>query len=177
MKLRLTKRYVINHKSVGVNYHRMKLSIIAIIFSMVLFSCGKIDLFEKQETILKQEWYYNNVPEFKFHIQDTSSLYNIYVVLRHTDQYNYNNIWIKVGSQFPGDSMRYKKLNLKLGSDASGWEGTGMDDIFTVRANITPGPLAFKNSGDYTFTIAQIMRDNPLLHVLNVGLRVEKVPR
>jgi gliding motility-associated lipoprotein GldH len=158
-----------------MNYIR-RYALLVISLSLFLFSCGNIDLFEKQESIPKQEWFYNNVPEFTFNIQDTVSLYNIYIVIRHTDQYNYNNIWLKVGSQFPGDSMQYKKLNLRLGTDAKGWEGVGLDDIFEVRSIITPGPVSFKKPGDYVFSIAQIMRENPLLHILNIGLRVEKVP-
>jgi gliding motility-associated lipoprotein GldH len=158
-----------------MNYIR-RYALLVISLSLFLFSCGNIDLFEKQESIPKQEWFYNNVPEFTFNIQDTVSLYNIYIVIRHTDQYNYNNIWLKVGSQFPGDSMQYKKLNLRLGTDAKGWEGVGLDDIFEVRSIITPGPVSFKKPGDYVFSIAQIMRENPLRHILNIGLRVEKVP-
>lgn len=178
MILRITNEYRVNiEKRKSICIRIMKNSLIVLSLSLILFSCGNIDLFEKQETIPKQEWYYNNVPEFTFNIQDTTSLYNIYVVIRHTDQYNYNNIWLQVGSRFPGDSMQYKKLNLKLGSDASGWVGVGMDDIFELRAIITPGPVAFNKPGDYVFSIGQIMRDNPLLHILNIGLRVEKVPR
>jgi gliding motility-associated lipoprotein GldH len=96
-------------------------------------------------------------------------------VLRHTDAYIYNNIWLALGSQAPGDTMRFQNINLELGNDAMGWEGTGMDDIFEIRKNITNGPIPFKKTGDYTFTIAQIMRENPLKHILNVGIRVEKV--
>ena len=71
--------------------------------------------------------------------------------------------------------MQFQNINLKLASDAKGWEGVGMDDIFEVRKNITPGPVSFKRAGDYTFSIAQIMRENPLKYIMNVGLRVEKV--
>ncbi|HEV2832805.1 MAG TPA: gliding motility lipoprotein GldH [Hanamia sp.] len=152
----------------------MKLSLL-ILLSLFIFSCGKIDLFEKQAQIPSQQWFYNNVPQFTFHIKDTTSHYNIYLVLRHTDLYNYNNIWLRLGSKAPGDSMKFQNINLKLASDAKGWEGVGMDDIFEVRKNITPGPVSFKTAGDYTFSIAQIMRDNPLKYIMNVGLRVEKV--
>ena len=152
----------------------MKLSLL-ILLSLFIFSCGKIDLFEKQAQIPSQQWFYNNVPQFTFHIEDTTSHYNIYLVLRHTDLYNYNNIWLRLGSKAPGDSMKFQNINLKLASDAKGWEGVGMDDIFEVRKNITPGPVSFKTAGDYTFSIAQIMRDNPLKYIMNVGLRVEKV--
>jgi gliding motility-associated lipoprotein GldH len=62
-----------------------------------------------------------------------------------------------------------------LATDAKGWEGTGMDDIYEVRKSISAAPFSFKTSGNYTFSIQQIMRENPLRNVLNVGLRVEKV--
>ena len=122
-----------------------------------------------------QGWYYNNRPAFSFAIKDTSAAYNIFLVLRHTDAYKYNNIWLSIGSQAPGDSMRYQNIDITLGTDAKGWEGHGMDDIFELRKNITRGPLPFKKPGTYTFSIAQIMRENPLKHILNVGIRVEKV--
>jgi gliding motility-associated lipoprotein GldH len=145
------------------------------LISVFFISCGKIDLYEKQAQIPEQQWFYNYVPGFTFHIEDTSSLYNVYIVLRHTDLYNYNNIWLNIGSKTPGDSMHFQKVNLVLASDAKGWEGRGTSDIFEVRKNISPGPVSFKRSGDYTFSIAQIMRENPLRYILNVGIRLEKV--
>lgn len=138
-------------------------------------SCIKIDLFEKQVSIPSQQWFYNNVPQFTFHIDDTSSMYNVFVVLRHTDLFNYQNIWLRMGSKAPGDSMHFQNINLILASDSKGWEGSGMDDIFEVRKNISPGPVSFKKTGDYTFSIAQIMRENPLKYIMNVGIRIEKV--
>jgi len=145
------------------------------LFSILIVSCGKIDLFEKQVQIPSQQWFYNNIPQFTIHIDDTSSLYNVYLVLRHTDLYNYNNIWLRVGSKAPGDSMHFQNINLLLASDSKGWEGTGTDDIFEVRKSISPGPVSFKTPGDYTFSIGQIMRENPLRYILSVGIRVEKV--
>ena len=138
-------------------------------------SCIKIDQFEKIVQMPSREWFYNNTPAFTFHITDTNFLYNLYIVLRHTDAYNYNNIWLRLGTQFPGDSMQFQNINLALASDAKGWEGTGMDDIFEVRKNISRGPISFKKPGDYTFSVSQIMRENPLENILNVGVRVERV--
>lgn len=132
-------------------------------------------MFEKTDAIPQQSWDYSYKPSFTFEITDTAAAYNIFIVLRHTDAYNYNNIWLTVGSQAPGDTLRLQNINLELGDDAKGWHGTGIDDIFEVRKNISPGPIPFKKAGNYTFTIAQIMRENPLKHILNIGIRVEKV--
>jgi gliding motility-associated lipoprotein GldH len=140
-----------------------------------IISCAKIDLFEKQVALPSQQWFYKNVPAFTFNITDTSSFYNLYIILRHTDAYNYNNIWVQLGSKAPGDTMHFQNINLELATDANGWQGTGVDDIFEIRKNITPGPVPFKKPGEYTFSVAQIMRENPLNHILNVGFRVEKV--
>lgn len=142
---------------------------------MVFASCIKTGLYEKVAVIPSQQWFYSNTPEFTFHIDDTTSLYNVYVVLRHTDLYKYNNIWLKIGLKSTTDSINYQNINLVLGTDSKGWEGTGMDDIYEVRKNISPAPFSFKRSGDYTFSIAQIMRENPLSNILSVGIRVEKV--
>jgi len=152
----------------------VKRSAFIIIICISLISCSHINVYEKSVAIPSQAWYYNNVPSFSFNITDSLAYYNIYIILRHTDAYDYNNIWLRLGIQVPGGPQSFQNLDLTLGTDAKGWEGQGMDDIFEVRKNITRDPVPFKKTGTYTFTVAQIMRENPLRHILNVGVRVEK---
>ncbi len=137
-------------------------------------SCIQIDEFEKSAQIPSQEWQYQYTPEFKFNISDTTSLYNLFITLRHTDKYNFNNIWLRVGLDRPGDSTLFQNVNLSLATDAKGWEGTGLNDIYEVRKLISRGPVAFARPGTYSISIAQIMRENPLQYVLSVGVRIEK---
>ena len=167
--------YPVSLKRIIFAKNFLKKIISILLINSLMVSCAKIDMFEKLAEIPSQQWFYNYSPDFTFQITDTASLYNLYVVLRHTDAYNYNNIWLRLGSKGPGDSIRFQKINLVLANDANGWEGTGTDDIFEVRKNITRGPVPFKKPGIYTISIAQIMRENPLQHILNVGLRVEKI--
>jgi gliding motility-associated lipoprotein GldH len=77
--------------------------------------------------------------------------------------------------QIPGDSLRKQKLDLRLATDDKGWLGTGMDDIFEHRILITGEPVLLKKPGTYRFRLENIMREDPLEHVMNVGIRVEKV--
>lgn len=138
-------------------------------------ACNKLDIFEKNISIPNYKWAYSQQPQIDFTISDTTALYKVFVVLRHTDAYRYNNIWLNVGTQSPGDSTRYQKFELQLGSDAKGWEGTGMDDIWELRKLITNGPVKFNKAGNYHFSVAQIMRENPLPNIMNIGIRVEKI--
>lgn len=159
-----------------VNFKSYPLSILFLLtVAICLTACSKIETFEKNVAIPKHSWQYSLRPVFEFAVTDTSSLYNLYVVLRHTDAYRYNNIWLSVGSQAPGDSIRVQRFELQLGADATGWEGTGMDDIWEIRKPITRGPFKFNKTGNYRFTIAQVMRENPLPEIMSVGVRVEKV--
>src|SRR6476661_2981916 len=139
-----------------------------------LVACNQVDVYEKDIPVPGQKWKMGEELSGSFSITDTLSAYNIYIVLRHTDAYNYNNIWLNVGLQSPGDSMYRQKLDLSLGSDATGWEGTGMNDIWEVRKRLTGRPQRFRRAGDYRFTISQAMRDDPLEHIMSAGIRVEK---
>ncbi len=140
----------------------------------LISSCTHLDLYEKNIPIPNYEWKSSFTAAGSFSIADTTSFYTIALVLRHTDAYRYNNIWLEVGIQNPGDTMFYQKVNLTLGNDASGWEGSGMNDIWELRKPLTTKPLPFKKAGVYNFSIKQIMRDDPLLYVMSAGLRIEK---
>ena len=145
------------------------------VLCVTLFSCQEIDLFEKNIPIPDMRWDNNFNSKGSFEIKDTTSTYNVYLVLRHTDAYLYNNIWLNVGLQLPGqDAMQYQKINIILGNDAQGWNGVGMNDIWEVRKLLSGKPKRFIKAGQYNFSIAQLMRDNPLLQIISIGMSVQK---
>lgn len=147
---------------------------------LALFSCNTIDLFEQTRAFSKQEWSSAVRPTFTFEITDTTSLYNVFVVLRHSDAYNFNNIWVNLTTIAPGDTAVSRQLDLKLGDNQKGWLGSGMDDLFEHRIKISrnPDPTVpgiVLRKGKYQFIVQHTMREDPLLHVLNAGIRLEKV--
>ncbi len=140
---------------------------------LFIMSCNPIGVFEENIAFKNQEWASTNKPAFRFHITDTVAAYNIYLVLRHTDAYSYNNIWIRLARKGP-DTTYQQQVDLRLANNNQGWLGSGMDDVWEQRITLTQGTTLFRKSGDYEFTLEQIMRQDPLQHVMNVGIRVEK---
>ena len=143
----------------------------------ITFSCTTIDLYEKSVTIPGHSWKSDYKPSFTFTIKDTSSPYLLYFVLRHNDKYSFNNLYINLYAKQPGqDSAQSVRYDLPLATNEKGWLASGMDDIYEHRILLTPRgqEFYFKKPGDYTFTIEQIMREDPLKNVLNAGLRIEK---
>lgn len=136
----------------------------------------KIDVFEKDIQIPGHQWNWNFQPEINFNITDTAVAYNIYITLRHTEAYEYRNLWLLVSTKLPGDTA-YKKdrIELPLQSPDGKWiSATGMDDIWEHRILLFK-EVIFKKTGTYSIRLEQNMRDNPLLHVMNAGIRIEKL--
>lgn len=144
---------------------------------LVTVSCTTVDLYEKSVTIPGHSWKTSYRPSFTFTIKDTGSAYQLFLIFRHTDKYNFNNVYINLYTKQPGqDSTQSARFDLQLATNEKGWLANGMDDIYEHRIALTPAGqnFYFKKAGDYTFNIEQIMREDPLNNVLNVGLRIEK---
>ncbi|MEO7444099.1 MAG: gliding motility lipoprotein GldH [Ferruginibacter sp.] len=158
-------------------FQKKLLLIFSFVVSMIFFiSCRQVEVFEKNTRIPAYDWASSYAATGSFNITDTLSSYKIYIVIRHLDAYRYNNIWLNVGLQTPGDSMYFQKVDLPLGSDAQGWEGTGMNDIWEVRKLLSGEARRFIKPGMYKFKITQLMRDDPLPGIMSAGLRIEKQP-
>ncbi|MEO7923728.1 MAG: gliding motility lipoprotein GldH [Chitinophagaceae bacterium] len=152
-----------------------RLLVFLVMSIFLLASCTSIDLYERSVAIPGHAWKSSYKPSFTFTIKDTAASYQLFLVLRHTDEYNYNNIFINLTTkQLGSDSTRTGRYDLRLATDTEGWLGTGMDDIYEHRIPLTPAAGQFRIAGDYTFTVEQIMREDPLGNVFNVGLRIEK---
>lgn len=141
--------------------------------AFTFFACDTIDLYEQTKPFPSHAWSSKEKLSFNFTITDTSSLYNIFAVVRHEDAYHFNNIWLNVTTITPDKKTTDQKVNLTLGNN-SGWLGTAMDDIIEHRVLLTKFPVKLKG-GQYTFAIQQIMREDPLQNMMNAGIRVEKV--
>lgn len=142
-------------------------------FILYLSSCTTVDLYEKNVSIPRHEWRSSFKPEFSFTITDTVSLYQLLLVLRHNERYNFNNIWINLYSQPPGDTLHKAAYELQLATNEQGWLASGMDDIYEHRLKLTDNIMLKR--GEYKFIVENIMREDPLLNVMNVGIRLEKV--
>ncbi len=151
----------------------MNKSFLLIAALILLQACNTLDVYEKSTSFPRHEWKSSMKPSFTFTIEDTLTPYNIYVVLRHEDAYRYNNIWLNVTTQSPGDTARTQLVDVTLANNAKGWLGTGMDDVFDHRVRITRTPVKLKK-GNYTFVLQQAMREEPLQYLLSAGIRVEK---
>lgn len=143
--------------------------------TVLFLSCENINIYEKTVPIPGHKWKSDFKPSFNFDISDSSQVYQVFVVIRHTEKYKYNNIFLNLHLKGPGQDSALKfRQDLELASSER-WLGDGMDDIYERRIPVgLLGDTRTISTGTYQFTLEQIMREDPLEHVLDIGIRVEK---
>lgn len=139
---------------------------------VLIYSCEKLNFYEKVKSFPQHVWRSNDSASFKFNITDSGAQHQVYLVFRHSDAYHFKNIWVEMHVQAP-DSIYTVTREFMLANNTK-WLGTGMSDIFEHRIPFSQSPFNLK-PGKYVFTLKQIMREDPLENVANVGIRVEKL--
>ena len=149
--------------------------------SLLLSGCMESPYFQKQASIPHYEWNYKFTPAFEFEVTDTTYMYNVYFLMRHTEAYPYANVWMNVYTKSPEDTaFKKQRVNVELaaisGKNNGQWMGRGMGEIWEHKLRLTneADTTILHRKGKYIFRFEQDMRVNPLPEVLQVGLRVEK---
>lgn len=142
---------------------------------LLMTSCLRSNVFEKNVAIKNHRWSEKYTPAFTFEITDTVSDYSMSFNMRHTDAYPYSNIWLNIKTAFPGvDTTTEAKIEVPLADLEGKWLGRGMNEIWEHQMQIA-SPLKFSKTGTYTITLQQIMRSSILPEVMSVGIRLEKI--
>ncbi len=141
-----------------------------------LVACDSKRVFEDNTDIPDYSWDVKNKIAFDVNIEDTASLYNLYVNVRHASHYQYANLYLFVNITFPNGKTRMDTVECVL-ADASGqWKGDGMGDIWDDQILWMP-KVKFPLAGKYKFEYEHAMRTEQLPFVMDVGLRVEKAEK
>lgn len=136
-------------------------------------SCDPNRVYEENKDIPDYQWKYDNIVEFPISIKDTSSLYNIYVNVRHTHFYPYRNLWLKVHTKFPEGKQMEKRVDIELANKEGKWYSNCAGDICDYQVAIQENAY-FNQKGTYKIELEQNMRQNPLPGIMDMGIRVEK---
>ena len=145
-------------------------SLVALLVAMS--ACDPKMIIDEYKPIAARSWSYDNTPEFTIEVMDTSQRYNLYFNLRNTGNYGYNNLFVLFHIKAPDGKEDTKRLNFLLADNDGRWLGKGLGDLYDNQILVLK-EMRFDKAGKYTFAIEQNMRDNPLVGITDVGLRIE----
>lgn len=136
--------------------------------------CRPVDVYEKTAGIPRHAWASNHKVVVELDIKD-SAFYNVIFVIRHTEKYRYTGIVSSItihDTAAHTQPVAYLKVNVPLVTQRGSWAGDNVDDLFYHRSKINQ-PIFFK-AGRYRFVLQHEMKENPLPHILKVGVAIEK---
>ena len=155
----------------------MKKGISILLFYVIIFSsCDPGRLFEENKTIDGNAWYYKTFIPFDTEIKDTTKFYNVLVNVRVDADYKYANMFLWVHVTNPEKKSDQRRVEIKLADERGKWLGSGLGDIYDYQFPVLQN-IKFPKSGFYRFELEQNMRDDTLLHIKSVGVRVEEVQK
>lgn len=97
----------------------------------------------------------------------------MFVNVRHTDAFPYNNLWMNLTTTLPDKGQTTDKIDVQLSAPDGTWTGDCIDGI-CYNSVLVQKNFRFPAKGKYVFTFEQDMRMNPIPGLLDVGMRVEK---
>ncbi len=150
------------------------------ILLLSLFSCKQSTVFSEFKPIDNEKWHKDSIVNFTFNAKDTVSLNNIYINLRNNKDYNFSNIYLIVGIEFPNNNSIKDTLQYQMADENGVFLGTGFTDIKENKLEYKT-TIRFPQKGKYKFTIEQAMRElgkiepqEYLNGITDVGIEIEK---
>jgi len=147
-----------------------------LIFSCTIISCWDLPEFSDSVEIDAQGWDKFDKPQFSWDVADASMKYDAYFDIRHTGDYQFSNLFLFVDLTYPNGKSRLDTIECVLANRRGKWHGTGLGDLLDNRV-VYKSEFQFPAKGEYTLSISQGMRVNPLLWVTDIGFCLEKTEK
>ena len=150
-----------------------------VILGLVISSCDSNRIFDEYKTVPNQ-WHKDLIIEFEITPPDSTNAYNLFVNLRNTSDYKYNNLFLIVEMNFPNGKKVKDTLEYQMAKPSGEFLGSGFSDVKENKLWYKEG-VVFNESGNYFVSVQHAMRANGQVEgvenlegITDVGFRIEK---
>lgn len=150
----------------------MRNILLVILLSCTLIACDTKQVYNHFQSLPIQGWYSDSLLSYTFAITDSCAQYDMQLIVRHTAQYPYQNLWFFTEEWYGNVLLQRDTVECFLADDYGRWIGKGIN-TFTLPI-LYFSSHTFPRTGEYTFIIQQGMRTEWLKGINNVGLQITK---
>ncbi len=143
-----------------------------------LVSCDSKRVYDVYKTV-PNTWHKDSIISFKINPPDSVNPYNLFVNLRNTNAYKYNNLFLIVGMTFPHGKTIKDTLEYRMADPSGKLLGSGYTDIKENKLWYKEA-VVFRESGEYVVDIQHAMRENGKVNgvvklegITDIGFRIE----
>lgn len=150
-----------------------KITYFFLLIGTLLCSCNKGVLYRKSIPIPNNIWAINKPLMFDVPVNDTVNKYNIFVTIRNSSNYDFNNFYLFIDIISPMKILERDTMECILADPSGKWLGEGLGDIIDNKI-LFKRNVKFRKAGIYQFTFTQAMRMDSLPLIMDAGLSIEK---
>mgnify|MGYP003682067633 FL=1 len=143
-----------------------------LILAISLISCENI-VYENYYSFENESWNSDSLKRFDFEIMDTLATYSLSLNVRHSIDYEYQNLFVFVSGEV-NDT-----IELMFADKNGKWKGSGISDVREFTHSLKKD-RTFSKKGKHFINIEQAMRYGAsekiqhLQNILDVGLIIKK---
>jgi gliding motility-associated lipoprotein GldH len=149
--------------------------LLVVLMTTILTSCqDQSAIVDTNIELDKHNWSYTEKVKIPLSIDSAGLPCNLYLNLRHTSDYKYSNIFLLIHITGPDGKKATERREFKLALPDGEWLGSGSGNLYSYQI-LFKKDYKFPLKGKYIIELEQNMRDNPLDHITDAGIRVERV--
>lgn len=149
---------------------------------LMLVSCDSKMLVGEMEE-LPGSWHKDEVMTFQIPQLDSLKKYDLFLHLRNTNDYPFNNIFLIASIEFPHGLTVTDTLEYRMANPDGSWLGTGIGSVKESKLMYKEN-VSFFEEGVYTLSVSQAVRNNgevqgvsQLNGITEVGYSVEEATK
>lgn len=151
-----------------------RLLIIGLVICLIGFSCQESQaIYQSSHEIDGGDWYWTDTLEFQIEIVDTKTLYDLSLLIEHTDLHPYENLYLRIQTEYPDGKVTVDETNFDLANDEGQWYGKCKGAKCKAAAELQSS-FRFRQAGSYSFAITPHLRTNPLRSIKSIGLMLDE---
>ena len=163
-----------------INRKFKKGSLFVLTFFILFFSfisCGEREVYFRYAQLKDAQWFQSDTLQFCVDSTDIepNTPYDISLEITNNAGYDYRNIWlfIKDDMLLNTDSASFSNKSYMLADESGKWYGDGLGALHQISLPYLES-VTFPRKENYKISIVQGMRDEPLVGIERIGVRVAK---
>jgi len=155
--------------------------IVILLLSAILSSCDSNTIWSESKSISGGFWSKDVVLKFDMPQVDSLASYNVFLTVRNTNDYKYNNLYVIVEMEYPFGKKVTDTIEYRMANPDGTWLGSGTGSVKENKLWFKEG-FQFKEAGNYNISITHAMRNNGeadgvsnLEGITDVGFSIEAI--
>lgn len=140
-----------------------------------IYSCKSDLAFSGAESLPSKGWFFKDTLSFSPALEKQGATYDIRLWVRHTKQYNYSNIWVRVISEAGLTADSTGLVEIPLADKTGRWLGQCSQSYCTAEVTLAKG-INLGDPGAFRIDVVQYMREETLQGIREVGVEIEAMP-